>query len=65
MIRIPLFYKTDEVSKDLCLTTRKDKFGNVFHCVEYPDNDTESGRNYAMFKNLSSALDFVQTNFRA
>lgn len=62
MKRIPLFYHTEEQVKELVLSTRTDKLGNIFHCVEYVDNN---GKNeYAMFKNLSSALDFVQTNFK-
>lgn len=65
MKRIPLLYKTDEVSKDLVLTTRSDHQGNILHCVEYPDNNTSAGMSYAMFTHLSSALDFISTNFKA
>ena len=61
MNRIPLFYKTSEECKDLVLTTRSDKAGNIFHCVEFENGDKHD---YAMFKNLSSALDFIQTNFK-
>lgn len=65
MKRIPLFYRTDEVSKDLILTTRSDKTGNILHCVEFPDENSPSGMSYAMFSHLSSALDFINTNFKA
>lgn len=65
MNRLPLMYKTDEVSKELTLSSRADKFGNILHCVEFPDNDTSTGRNYAFFTHLSSALDFIQTNFKS
>lgn len=65
MERKPLLYKTSELTKDLVLTSRSDKRGNVYHCVEYPDDNSPSGMSYAMFQNLSSALDFIQTNFKA
>lgn len=65
MKRIPLFYKTDENEKVLSLSTRSDKFGNIFHCVEFPCDNSETGKDYAMFSHLSSALDFIQTNFTA
>lgn len=65
MKRIPLLYKSEEVSKDLVLTTRSDRKGNILHCVEYPDDNSPSGMSYAMFSHLSSALDFINTNFTA
>lgn len=64
MQRVPLLCKTEEVDRELTLSTRVDKFGKIFHCVEFPDSDTPSGRNYALFEHLSSALDFIKTNFR-
>lgn len=63
MQRIPLLYKTDVKSNDLTLTTRADKCGNVYHCVEYIDNNDVP--QYAMFSRLDSALDFIHTNFKA
>lgn len=65
MKRIPLFYKTDENDKVLSLSTRSDKLGHVYHCVEFPSDNSEIGKDYAMFSHLSSALDFIQTNFKA
>lgn len=62
MKRVPLFYQTEEQVKDLVLSTRTDKMGNILQCVEYLNND--GSKDYAMFKNLSSALDFIQTNFK-
>lgn len=62
MKRVPLMYRTDEESKDLSLSSRSDKFGNILHCVEYMNNGQ---KDYAFFKHLSSALDFIQTNFSA
>lgn len=62
MKRIPNFYKTEEKSKDLVLTTRSDQLGNICHCVEYLNND--GTQDYAMFTHLSSALDFIHSNFK-
>lgn len=62
MKRIPLFYQTEEQVKDLVLSTRTDKLGNILHCVEYLNND--GNKDYALFHNLSSAIDFIQTNFK-
>lgn len=62
MKRIPLMYQSEEQSKDLVLSTRSDKLGNVVHCVEYLNND--GSRDYAFFTHLSSALDFIHSNFR-
>ena len=39
--------KTLETSQDLKLSTRVDKLGNVFHVVEYFDNDDKP--NYSFF----------------
>lgn len=63
MKRLPLLHQTDVVVTDISLTTRSDMLGNILHCVEYPDNDTNTGKNHCFFKKLSSALDFIQTNF--
>lgn len=65
MKRVPLLYKTTETQKQLVLTTRSDNRGNILHCVEFPDDNSPSGMSYAMFSHLSSALDFIQTNFKA
>lgn len=62
MKRIPRLYNSEEVSVNLTLSTRRDKFGDIFHCVEYVNN---SGlKDYAVFNHLSSALDFIQSNFK-
>ena len=62
MKRIPLFYQSEENQKDLVLSTRSDKLGNVLHCVEYLNND--GSKDYAFFSHLSSALDFIHSNFK-
>lgn len=62
MIRQPLLYKTVERDCELKLTTRSDKLGNIFHVVEYLDN--QHLKQYAFFMHLSSALDFISSNFK-
>lgn len=54
--------KTEERDKLLSLSTRSDKLGNIYHVVSYPaPNGLED---YACFKHLSSALDFINSNFK-
>lgn len=65
MKRVPLFYRTDEEDDLLSLFTRSDQFGIIFYCVEFPSDNSETGKDYVMFNHLSSALDFIQTNFKA
>lgn len=62
MKRIPTLYNSDEQEKLLTLSTRSDKLGNVYHYVEYCENDGTN--NYARFAHLSSALDFINSNFK-
>ena len=61
MNRIPRLYNSESLSVDLFLSTRCDKTGDIFHVVEYMNNGL---KDYAAFKHLSSALDFIQSNFR-
>lgn len=58
----PSFYSSEEHSKDLVLSTRSDKLGNVYHYVEFKNNDDSFS--YARFNHLSSALDFISSNFK-
>lgn len=58
MKRVPKMYNSSERDMILKLSTRVDKSGNVFFCVEY-DGD------YCTFGHLSSALDFINSNFRS
>lgn len=62
MNRMAILRKIDVVGTDVILTVRSDESGNLLHCVEFPDDDTKSGKNYFFFKHLSSALDFIRTN---
>lgn len=58
MKRIPMKYNSSEDEVVLKLTSRSDKKGNVFFMVESGEDD------YVCFTHLSSALDYIQTNFR-
>lgn len=62
MKRVPNYYKTEENTKELVLSTRSDSLGNIFHCVEYLN--TDGTKDYALFGKLSSALDFINSNFK-
>lgn len=62
MKRIPKLFNSEEVTQELKLSTRCDKLGNIFYCVEFNDND--GNRDYATFQHLSSSLDFIQSNFK-
>lgn len=62
MKRIPRKYNSEKQADLLVLSTRADKFGNVFYCVEYLNND--GNPDYVTFQHLSSALDFIQSNFK-
>lgn len=62
MKRFPTFYNSEEHSQDLVLSTRSDKLGNIYHYVEYRNSD--GSKDYARFEHLSSALDFIHSNFK-
>lgn len=59
MKRIPLKYKTEERQTFVKLTSRADKLGNILYFVEYADGE------YSAFRHMSSALDFISTNFKS
>lgn len=62
MKRYPNFYNSTEEQRELTLSTRSDKLGNIYHYVEYLNNDDT--KDYARFEHLSSALDFIHSNFK-
>lgn len=57
MKRILLKYSSEERECEIKLTSRSTKHGDVFYMVEYGSGE------YAGFSHLSSALDFINTNF--
>lgn len=56
------YYNSTLVDTQLSLETRSDKLGNVYHYVTYTDNNDI--KQYCRFSNLSSALDFINSNFK-
>lgn len=62
MKRIPMKFKTEELCEELRLSTRRDNFDNIYHCVDFVNNIGKS--DYVMFAHLSSALDFIYSNFK-
>lgn len=50
-------YNSDEADVMVKVSSRRDKFGNVFFCCEYGDNE------YVTFEKMSSVIDFVKSNF--
>lgn len=59
---VPSLYSSEIKEELLTLSTRCDKLGNIYHYVEYQNNDGSPG--YARFSNLSSAMDFISSNFK-
>lgn len=57
----PKYYKTHPLSQILQLESVSDKQGNVFFAVSMPSGVNENV--HYMFKHLSSALDFINSNF--
>lgn len=58
MKRIPMKYNSEEKEVIIKLTSRCSKLGDSFFMVEYGEDL------YACFKHMSSAMDFIETNFR-
>lgn len=58
----PQNYKMVEETNVLVLSSKSDKLGNLYYCVEY--SLIGLGKHYSMFQNLSSALDFINSNFK-
>lgn len=61
MKRKALMYKTEEQECIIKLSSRCDKLGNILFFVTYGENQAD----YVVFSHLSSALDFINSNFKA
>ena len=61
MKRTPKMYNTEHDDDVLKLSTRSDKMGNVLFFVEWTNEDK---RDYACFRHMSSAMDFINSNFK-
>lgn len=65
MKRIPKLYNSEVKSVEFTLSSRVDKLGNMLYVVEYTNlSCAPSFKDYVAFAHFSSALDFIQTNFR-
>lgn len=58
----PRLYNSEEVRPILSVSMRRDKLGNMFHCVEWSQAD--GSKAYATFTHMSSVLDFIENNFK-
>lgn len=63
MKRMPIKFKTEEKDCLLSLSSRVTKKGDLLYFVEY-DNFSTGLRDYVAFSHLSSALDFINVNFK-
>lgn len=61
MKRIPKMYNSVERDCIIKLSSRTTKLGETFFCVEF---ETTDGSDYVTFAHMSSALDFIQSNFK-
>lgn len=57
----PKYYKSTPLSLVLKLETVCDKTGNIYHCVTTCNGEKEN--EHFFFSKLSSALDFISSNF--
>ena len=66
MMHMPTIFKTDPLNVVLRVTSRRDKKGDIWYYVEFPDDDVRNAENmpYFRFKNMSSVLDFISSNFQ-
>ena len=53
----PTLFKCEKVDDVIKLTSRRDKLGNIYYFVEF------DGDRYSRFKHMSSAIDFIESNF--
>lgn len=60
MNRIPLKYKSDLHRQVLTLESRCSRKGDVYFLVGWDD-----GKDYVCFQHMTSALDFINTNFNS
>ena len=57
-----VFFSSEELSEEFRLSTLRDKLGNIYHCVDYINNNGTP--DYVMFSKLSFSLDFIHSNFK-
>lgn len=62
MVHDSKIFKTSPVSLVLKLETVCDKRGNILHCVSSCSGVHDN--NHVFFKHLSSAIDYIDSNFK-
>lgn len=58
----PRYYRTHPLSMILKLESVMDRKGDIFYCVTMCKGTKENI--HYMFKNLTSAMDFINSNFK-
>lgn len=61
-MKIPYKHKCDVLQPVLEVATIVDKLGNIYYSVQYNDNDYKICQ--CRFKNMSSVIDFISSNFK-
>lgn len=61
-MKIPYKHKCDVLQPVLEVATIVDKLGNIYYSVQYNDNDNKILS--CRFKNMSSVIDFISSNFK-
>lgn len=61
MVKKPIKFKSDLISTIITIESRQSRLGDIFYYVEYTFENQRFGH---AFKHLSSAIDFVQSNFQ-
>ena len=64
---MPTIFKTDPLNVVLRVTSRRDKNGDVWYYVEFPDDEEVRNADnlpYFRFKTMSAVLDFISSNFQ-
>lgn len=59
---IPYKHKSERLSPILDVTSVVDRLGNIYYSIEYKDNDNKMC--CCRFKNMSSVVDFISSNFK-
>ena len=59
---VPTYYKTNPLSLVLKLESVTDRYGNIKYAVTLAKGQNESI--HYLFEHLTSAMDFIQSNFK-
>lgn len=56
----PTLFKSESIDMLATIESRRDKKGDIYFYVRYPANGVEA---YARFRNMTSVMDFLHSNF--